>query len=107
MIPDRIGQGTEIQPQLISFHDAVLTPRAQKIDQFFSTRVTHLIVRGNASPQKPKPLAPRRGDPARESPKNPFLDGMGTTDLAMKAEAMGMKVWTVKSASAWFFLVRL
>jgi hypothetical protein len=32
---------------------------------------------------------------------------MGTTDLAMKAEAMGMKVWTVKSASAWFFLVRL
>jgi hypothetical protein len=32
---------------------------------------------------------------------------MGTTDLAMKAEAMGMKVWTVKSASARLFLIRL
>nr|XP_031864403.1 uncharacterized protein CI109_000317 [Kwoniella shandongensis]KAA5531475.1 hypothetical protein CI109_000317 [Kwoniella shandongensis] len=69
-----------------------------KVDQFFSTRVTHLIVKGGNSPQKAKPLAPtRRGDNAvRESPKNPFLDGTGVTDLVQKAEAMNMKVWTVK-----------
>ncbi len=74
----------------------------QKVDQFFSTRVTHLVVKGGTSPQKAKSMAPpaRRGDPARESPKNPFLDGTGVTDLVQKAEAMNMKVWTVKSESA-------
>ncbi|WVR06539.1 hypothetical protein IAU60_003570 [Kwoniella sp. DSM 27419] len=70
-----------------------------KVDQFFSTRVTHLIVRGGQSPQKPKPLASsRRNENARDSTKiqNPFLDGTGVTDLVQKAEAMNMKVWTVK-----------
>ena len=33
----------------------------------------------------------------RGSPKNPFLDGTGLTDLVQKAEAMNIKVWTVKS----------
>ncbi|WWD05102.1 hypothetical protein V865_003174 [Kwoniella europaea PYCC6329] len=67
-----------------------------KIDQFFSTRVTHLIVKGNASPQKPKPAALFGRDTNRESSKNPFLDGTGVTDLAQKAEALNIKVWTVK-----------
>ncbi|KAK8858776.1 hypothetical protein IAR55_003006 [Kwoniella newhampshirensis] len=69
-----------------------------KVDQFFSTRVTHLVVKGGASPQKARPLAPsRRGDNViSQSPKNPFLDGTGVTDLVHKAEAMNMKVWTVK-----------
>ncbi|WVQ96551.1 hypothetical protein IAU59_003656 [Kwoniella sp. CBS 9459] len=69
-----------------------------KVDQFFSTRVTHLIVKGGASPQKPKPMqSSRRGnDPSRPSSNNPFLDGTGVTDLVQKAEAMNMKVWTVK-----------
>jgi hypothetical protein len=40
---------------------------------------------------------PRRKDSVRESPKNPFLDGTGVTDLAKKAEAMNMKVWTTES----------
>jgi hypothetical protein len=44
----------------------------------------------------------RRGDPAL-SPKNPFLDNTGVTDLVQKAEAMSIKVWTVKSE----FLARL
>nr|XP_018262127.1 uncharacterized protein I303_05142 [Kwoniella dejecticola CBS 10117]OBR84285.1 hypothetical protein I303_05142 [Kwoniella dejecticola CBS 10117] len=67
-----------------------------KIDQFFSTRVTHLIVKSNASPQKAKPLAPSRRDVNKDSSKNPFLDGTGVTDLAQKAEALNIKVWTVK-----------
>ncbi|KAK4689703.1 regulatory subunit for Cdc7p protein kinase, partial [Tremellales sp. Uapishka_1] len=69
-----------------------------KIDQFFSTKVTHLIVKGNASPIKPRVMAPpvRKADPVRESPMNPFLDNTGLTDLAQKAEAMNIKVWTVK-----------
>ncbi|WRT67995.1 uncharacterized protein IL334_004970 [Kwoniella shivajii] len=67
-----------------------------KIDQFFSTRVTHLIVKGASSPQKPKPIAPSRRDSNRDPLKNPFLDGTGVTDLAQKAEAMNIKVWTVK-----------
>nr|XP_019045391.1 hypothetical protein I302_05780 [Kwoniella bestiolae CBS 10118]OCF24321.1 hypothetical protein I302_05780 [Kwoniella bestiolae CBS 10118] len=67
-----------------------------KIDQFFSTRITHLIVKGNASPQKPKPATLIGRDVHRESVKNPFLDGTGVTDLAQKAEALNIKVWTVK-----------
>ncbi|WVF69037.1 hypothetical protein IAT40_003811 [Kwoniella sp. CBS 6097] len=69
-----------------------------KVDQFFSTRVTHLIVKGGASPQKPKPMhtSRRSNDPSRPSSNNPFLDGTGVTDLVQKAEAMNMKVWTVK-----------
>lgn len=29
---------------------------------------------------------------------NPFLDQSGPTDLVQKAEKLGIKVWTVKSA---------
>jgi hypothetical protein len=38
-----------------------------------------------------------RREASIDSPHNPFLDGTGTTDLASKAEAMGIKVWPVKS----------
>lgn len=40
---------------------------------------------------------PRR--PVKESPKNPFSDGTGVTDLVQKAEALNIKVWTVDSES--------
>ncbi|WWC70978.1 uncharacterized protein I206_104931 [Kwoniella pini CBS 10737] len=73
-----------------------VTRMGAKIDQFFSTRVTHLIVKGGVSPQKAKTLAPSRRDANRDSSKNPFLDGTGVTDLAQKAEALNIKVWTVK-----------
>lgn len=68
----------------------------QRVDQFFSTKVTHLIVKSVASPSKAK-QATKRQSLAPESPKNPFLDKTGVTDLAQKAEALGIKVWTVKS----------
>ena len=46
------------------------------------------------------PPPPIRGtNTARESPKNPFLDSTGLTDLVQKAEAMNIKVWPVKSRS--------
>lgn len=68
----------------------------QKVDQFFSNRITHLVVKGVASPQKPKAAALSRNS-VPESPMNPFLDHIGPTNLTAKAEAMGKKVWTVKS----------
>lgn len=68
----------------------------QRIDQFFSQRVSHLIIKGSGeTPQKPKAVSKGR-HPTRES-DNPFLDQTGTTDLVLKAEKMGIKVWTVKS----------
>jgi hypothetical protein len=54
-----------------------------------------VIVKGIASPIKPKPSTTR--DSVRDSPKNPFLDSTGETNLAQKAEKMGMKAWNVKS----------
>jgi hypothetical protein len=68
----------------------------QRVDQFFSTRVTHLIAKPSTSPKKAMP-PPRR--PVKESPKNPFSDGTGVTDLVQKAEALNIKVWTVDSES--------
>jgi hypothetical protein len=57
--------------------------------------VSHLIVQGGTSPQKPKAVSKGR-HPGRES-DNPFLDHTGTTDLVQKAQKLGIKVWTVKS----------
>jgi len=45
-------------------------------------------------------MAPPPRKVVRESPKNPFLDGTGVTDLVEKAEALNIKVWTVESTSA-------
>ncbi|WWC88450.1 uncharacterized protein L201_003361 [Kwoniella dendrophila CBS 6074] len=74
-----------------------VTRMGAKIDSFFSTRVTHLIVKGVLpSPQNPKTIASTRRVVNRESSNNPFLDGTGVTDLAQKAEAMNIKVWTIK-----------
>ncbi|KAL7420722.1 Cdc7p-Dbf4p kinase complex regulatory subunit [Cryptotrichosporon argae] len=68
------------------------------IDNFFSQHVSHLVVKSVPSPKKPKPSqAARRGHagPVRESPKNPFLDTTGPSNLVDKAETLGIKVWTV------------
>jgi regulatory subunit for Cdc7p protein kinase len=66
------------------------------VDQFFSAKVTHLVVKGAGTPQKPR--IPTKRDSVRDSPSNPFRDSThSTTDLASKAEKMGMKVWTLKS----------
>lgn len=62
------------------------------MEQFFSQRVSHLIVKAVASPQK-KPPARRRDGQS----DNPFLDSTGATDLVTKAAKLGIKVWTVKS----------
>lgn len=63
------------------------------MDQFFSQRVSHLVVKGvAASPQKKAPSRRREGQS-----DNPFLDSTGATDLVTKAEKLGIKVWTVKS----------
>lgn len=66
------------------------------MEQFFSTRVTHIIVKGGTTPQKPiKSVSQSRR--AADAAKNPFLDGSKSTDLISKAEELQMKVWTVKS----------
>ena len=65
----------------------------QKVDQFLSKSVTHVIVKSLPSPSKNRP-EPKH---SRESPKNPFLDNTGVTDLVRKAEALNMKVWTEES----------
>lgn len=52
-----------------------------------------MIVRNLGTPTKVKP----QSDLARASPKNPFLDATGVTDLVQKAKGMGIKVWTVTS----------
>jgi hypothetical protein len=82
--------------------DACYGPRLkhadeQRVDQFFSTKITHLIVKTLASPTKAKPVVAKRECKPCESPLNPFLDNTGVTDLALKAEALGIKVWSVKS----------
>lgn len=72
-----------------------LSLTCQRVDQFFSARVTHLIVKSTTA----KPMAPPpRKHAISESPKNPFLDGTGVTDLAQKAKAMNIKVWPLDSA---------
>ncbi|WVQ85007.1 hypothetical protein IAT38_007171 [Cryptococcus sp. DSM 104549] len=63
-----------------------------KVEQFFSTRVTHLIVKGGNTPQSKSRNT--------EALKNPFVvESTGPTDLIEKAEAMNMKVWPVKKLS--------
>ncbi|GMK57303.1 hypothetical protein CspeluHIS016_0401370 [Cutaneotrichosporon spelunceum] len=64
-----------------------------RIDQFFSRRITHLIVKTAQSPQKPRTAAMKRGQS-----DNPFIQ-QGPTDLRSKAEEYGIKVWTVKKLS--------
>ncbi|EIW67729.1 hypothetical protein TREMEDRAFT_33322 [Tremella mesenterica DSM 1558] len=77
-----------------------LKPRIEKlgarVDQFFSQKITHLIVRSSGTPQKPKPLSVINKNIPRHSPHNPFNDHMGVTDLVQKAEAMNIKVWSIK-----------
>ncbi|OXM76001.1 regulatory subunit for Cdc7p protein kinase [Cryptococcus neoformans Bt63] len=69
-----------------------------RVEQFFSTRVTHIIVKGGTTPQKPiKSVNQSRR--AADAAKNPFLDGSKSTDLISKAEELQMKVWTVKKLS--------
>ncbi|TYJ58299.1 hypothetical protein B9479_000842 [Cryptococcus floricola] len=68
-----------------------------KVEQFFSTRVTHCIVKESGSPQKQtKPLSQARNS---DNARNPFLESGGTTDLAHKAAELHMKVWSVKKLS--------
>ncbi|WOO76811.1 Sporulation-specific protein 6 [Vanrija pseudolonga] len=68
-----------------------------RVDQFFSQRVSHLVVKGGASPHKPRAAPSQSKRVAREAADtNPFLDSTGVTDLVQKAEKLGIKVWTVK-----------
>ncbi len=60
--------------------------------------MTHLVAKSPAPDKKSMP-PPSRKNNVKESPRNPFKDGTGETNLVAKAEALGMKVWTVDSKS--------
>ncbi|BEI93977.1 uncharacterized protein CcaverHIS019_0604360 [Cutaneotrichosporon cavernicola] len=79
------GQGRGLRERAIKL--------GARIDQFFSRRITHLIVKNVQSPQKPRAAAMKRGQS-----DNPFIQ-QGPTDLRSKAEEYGIKVWTVKKLS--------
>lgn len=63
---------------------------AQKIDPFFTDKISCLIVKEITSPVKRPPR------PKQDS-ENPFLDHANELDLPSKAAAMGAKVWTLES----------
>ncbi|TXT15995.1 hypothetical protein VHUM_00498 [Vanrija humicola] len=64
-----------------------------RVDQFFSQRVSHLVVKGGASPQRPRAAPSQSKRAARETADtNPFLDSTGVTDLVQKAEKLGIKL---------------
>lgn len=65
--------------------------------------MTHLVAKSIASPKKSIPPPISRKNAIKESSKNPFLDDTGAIDLVSKAEALGMKVWTVESESIMCF----
>ncbi|KLT43247.1 hypothetical protein CC85DRAFT_244511 [Cutaneotrichosporon oleaginosum] len=76
------GLGRKMRPRVLKL--------GARVDQFFSRRITHLIVKSEQSPQKPRVAAMKRGQS-----DNPFLQA-SPTDLRSKAEEYGIKVWTVK-----------
>ncbi|ORY30567.1 hypothetical protein BCR39DRAFT_466540 [Naematelia encephala] len=68
-----------------------------RVDAFFSQKLTHLIIKGGDSPQKPKPMtAAKRVEAMQGSPKNPFIDHTGPSSLAEKAAQMDIRVWTIR-----------
>ncbi|WVN90534.1 uncharacterized protein L203_105770 [Cryptococcus depauperatus CBS 7841] len=67
-----------------------------KVEQFFSTRVTHIIIKGVNTPQKQLKYPSQT---RREAHKNPLVDSNGSADLISKAEELKMKTWNVKKLS--------